>query len=431
MRHLVFLFVLLCANTADALPRVNLGAFDEPMTFAIASSGGNCSRCTWISAIGVITEKTPEDFRSIISGSGHRNIDILLHSPGGNIAAGLVLGKLIRDSGLSTIVARTTNEQATDYWGTWSQYAEPGECSGACAYTFLGGANRALDTEYHRMAGRSRIGFKQFPISGENGPGFSLSASDTPHSSAQILSGIVVAYAIEMGVDGRIFTLSSGVKPGETFYPPIETLNLLRVISAEGFGPWQVEVHKDGLVAFAKELSEATLVQRITLFCRQGSRTPVLMMTARNANPDAGTALGAVNEDFPKANEADFRTGAKKYRVGREFVSEQFTHDKRFFSVQLTHEILSLLLDAGEFEVDMDVANVFGFYHRQAETVQADRTALRENSPKLRIVRGTRRSIHLDQIRPHRLVRNRDIRQCDDRRGEPALRRPDHCRTWS
>ena len=101
--------MLLCANTADALPRADLGAFDEPMTFAIARNGGNCSRCNWISAIGVITEKTPEDFRSIISGPYLRNIDILLHSPGGNIAAGLVLGKLIRDNGLSTIVGRTTN----------------------------------------------------------------------------------------------------------------------------------------------------------------------------------------------------------------------------------------------------------------------------------------------------------------------------------
>ena len=374
MRLLVFLFMLLCANTADALSRADLGAFTEPMTFAIARNGGNCSRCTWISAIGVITEKTPEEFRSFVSGPYRRNIDILLHSPGGNLVAGLELGKLIRDNRVATIVARTDNEYTG---GTWFQYAEPGECSGACAYAYLGGVYRALDSGYHpNLNGQIRLGFRQFPISGENGPGFSLSESDTPHSSAQILSGIVVAYAIEMGVDGRILTLSSGVKPGETFYPPIETLKLLRVISTGGFGPWQVEVHKDGLVAFAEELSEVTLVQRITLSCRQGSRAPVLMMTARDANPDAGTALGAVDEDFPKARGANFRTGAKKYRVGREFVSERFTHDQRFFTIQLTHEFLSLLLDAGEFEVDMDVARVFGFYYARVAVNPAGRKAI-------------------------------------------------------
>jgi len=376
MRLLVFLFMLLCANTADALPRVNLGAFDEPMTFAIARTGGNCSRCTWISAIGVITEKTPEEFRSFVSGPYRRNIDILLHSPGGNLAAGLELGKLIRDSGLSTIVARTTNEQDTDYWGTWSQSAESGECSGACAYTFLGGVYRAFDTEYHRVTGRSRLGFKQFSQHEESDLGVNLSESNTPHSSEQLFSGMVVAYAIEMGVDGRIFTLSSGVKPGEIFYPPIETLKLLRVISTDGFGPWQVEVHEDGLVAIAKELSEATLVQQITLFCRHGSRAPVLKMTAKNANPDAGTALRAVDEDFPKARGASFQIGAKRYDVGRRFVSERFTHDQRFFTIQLTHEFLSLLLDAGEFEVGMDVARVFGFYYAGVAVNPAGRKAI-------------------------------------------------------
>jgi hypothetical protein len=175
----------------------------------------------------------------------------------------------------------------------------------------------------------------------------------------------------------QLLTILSGVKPGEIFYPPINTLKLLRVISVGGFGPWQVEAHKDGLVAFVKEWSVAPVVQQITLFCRQGSRAPVLMMTAKKTKvPANGIALGAVIEDFPKADGAYFQTGPKQYRVGREFVSERVTDDQRIFSIQLTREFLSLLLDHGEIEVHVDVGRIPGFYYARVAVNPAGRKAI-------------------------------------------------------
>lgn len=66
MRTMLFLLTLISASAAHALPRADLGAFDEPMKFAGAGTGGNCSKCSWISAIGVIAEATPEDFANFL-----------------------------------------------------------------------------------------------------------------------------------------------------------------------------------------------------------------------------------------------------------------------------------------------------------------------------------------------------------------------------
>src|SRR6476646_9854233 len=41
---------------------------------------------------------------------------------------------------------------------------------------------------------------------------------------------------------------------------------------------------------------------------------------------------------------------------------------------------------------------------RQAQTLQAYRTSMRENGAELRLVRRARSRLHLDQIRPHGLV---------------------------
>lgn len=153
------------------------------------------------------------------------------------------------------------------------------------------------------------------------------------------------------------------------------------MLSTEGFEPWQVEVYEDGLVAFAKELSEDTLIEQLTFLCRSGSGEPTLLMTARNANPSAGPALMPDSAEVPNRVRAEdgatFEIGSKRYTAPRSRVSERFTDTQRFFSIELPLRFLSLLLDAGRFNVSMDIARAFGFYHASAEIDDAGRKAIK------------------------------------------------------
>ncbi|SFG14966.1 hypothetical protein SAMN04488020_101322 [Palleronia marisminoris] len=99
---------------------------------------------------------------------------LLLHSPGGSVGDGLVLGRAVRDLGIATEIA-------------------PGDlCLSACPYLFAGGASRTV------QPGGS-LGVHQHYF-GENivQPAF-LAVEDIQRGQGQVL-----AYLAEMGLDLRL-----------------------------------------------------------------------------------------------------------------------------------------------------------------------------------------------------------------------------------
>ena len=73
------------------------GAFDRPMTFSEATSKGNSGVSFWVAATGQIGPETPAKFREFLDTNGIAGGQLVLHSPSGNLAAGLELGQTIRD----------------------------------------------------------------------------------------------------------------------------------------------------------------------------------------------------------------------------------------------------------------------------------------------------------------------------------------------
>lgn len=71
-------------------------------------SGGNCSTCAWIAADGEIAEG---DAQALLNYIETNEIEyqklIRINSPGGNVAAAIELGTLIRERGMHVVVART------------------------------------------------------------------------------------------------------------------------------------------------------------------------------------------------------------------------------------------------------------------------------------------------------------------------------------
>jgi hypothetical protein len=144
---------------------------------------------TWIQATGTITPDTPNVFQKFLKNNIHFLPNtIYLHSPGGNLAAGLTLGKMIRNARLNTVIGHTI-----DLEGIMNNYTYPdAHCLSACAYAFLGGVSRFYsDSDVY---GIHRFGVSQGEISGDQ---------------AQVISSIVAKYIEEMGVDLSVFELAS------------------------------------------------------------------------------------------------------------------------------------------------------------------------------------------------------------------------------
>jgi ATP-dependent protease ClpP protease subunit len=137
---------------------------------------------------GRIDAGAPDRLAEALSGVDGR-IAIWLNSPGGNLFAGMQLGRVIRKHGASThiIDPRTLL---------------PGECYSACSLAFLGGVYRFNDNG-------ARYGVHRASLRG--GP-----RTGDPDLD-QDLSSAIRAYVREMGVDPRLLDLWLKARPDEMY----------------------------------------------------------------------------------------------------------------------------------------------------------------------------------------------------------------------
>jgi hypothetical protein len=114
-------------------------------------------------------------------------IAIWLNSPGGNLFAGMQLGRVIRKHGASTHIID-------------SRTLLPGECYSACSLAFLGGVYRFNDNGARYGVHRASVS----PTTGNVDLGQDLSAA-------------IRNYIREMGVDARLFDLWLKAGPDEMY----------------------------------------------------------------------------------------------------------------------------------------------------------------------------------------------------------------------
>jgi hypothetical protein len=157
--------------TITIVPRSNLGVFRDT---------------TLLYLDGRIDPGAPERLSRALNGVGGQ-IDVWLNSPGGNLFAGMQLGRIIRARGASThIIDHRT--------------LQPGECYSACSLTFLGGVHRFNDNGGRYGVHRASLG----PAPGDVDRGQDFSAA-------------VDGYLREMGIDPRLLELWMRARPDEMY----------------------------------------------------------------------------------------------------------------------------------------------------------------------------------------------------------------------
>jgi hypothetical protein len=233
------------------------------MRFWTAWRGGNCAECEWIAAEGTIVPETPKKAEEFLKANPHQLV--YLNSPGGDLQAGVELGRLFRKRSIHVVVGHTPPPPDPESSAT---YPEEGRCVSACSYAFLGGVTRNAE--------KNEIGIHQFSWQLNN---FALESNKSVQntigsnagfalSSAQKVAGYLIAYVREMGVDPQFVSVASSTE--DIHYLSEQELTSFRVSwEAEAFGPWQIRPWGTGIYAFAERSDKK---QTIFVYCNSDKK---------------------------------------------------------------------------------------------------------------------------------------------------------------
>lgn len=350
-------------------------AFNKPMEFVAASNKGNMTTSSWIAATGEIGPETPARFRSFLETEQYAPGQIVLHSPGGNLAAGLELGHLIREAELTTHIGRTVREisSSRSSCDTWWDMVESGICASSCAYSFLGGRERFVDSPYYSTEA-SLLGFHQFYGNAERGSDM-LTAEEAAEietstlSIAQALTGQIVLYAIEMGVDPRVVAFASATPSDNLYYPTPAELEELAIASGDGLEPWFIEPYGAGLVTAAKPRRSTSMLEQITAFCRKDLGEALFLVTMDLLTPSYP------NPDDLPLNAVELTIDGQMYAIWRRDLKVRYGDGSVLITVPVGN-LEQAILKARHIEMRLDAPRVMGNFREGKELDETERQSL-------------------------------------------------------
>ena len=172
-------------------------------------------------ADGDIVASTPEKFKEFLDANQFDGSirNVALNSNGGNLIAGLKLGRMIRKNSLGTTVAKYPYVGKND---PKSHDSMVGGCFSSCAFAFIGGQRRFMETG-------SRLGFHQFSSSK------SLLESNTQRqitqAAAQLIGADILEYIVAMDINPLLYSKLSRALPDEMFSPDTETMRNYNILT--------------------------------------------------------------------------------------------------------------------------------------------------------------------------------------------------------
>jgi hypothetical protein len=196
MRIVPVLALLACVFSASAAEAAR-------MTFRPLEIGDCRKSCSKVLlGEGVIARDSYKTFQAALRRVG-RNTQVLLHSPGGNLAGGLLLGIAFRESGAKVAVA------------------PGGGCFSACAYAMLGGVNR-------KVYSGGQYGVHEFSEP-DRKPGYVPTARDKAEEKE--IQAILRRYTKEMGVSPELIGMANRIRHDNIRVLSSKELSRMRVVT--------------------------------------------------------------------------------------------------------------------------------------------------------------------------------------------------------
>ncbi len=258
---------------------------NDNMDFKHVTTGGNCLTCSFVRADGTITSETPKLFVEFLANSDYSDfsgVDIHLNSPGGNLFAGVQLGVMFRDLGMSTVVSRSRiekkyeNSQGHLLDGKFN--GDGAICASACSFAFAGGVERYAtpNVRPERVGFQKigKIGVHQFfdPLAFRDPDKKVLSARDA--SNDQHLISNLLTYLKEMEISAEMLQLATSIDPADVHWMTAEELRATNMDNAS-FARTFIEAYRNGvaIVEFRYQRMDAAI--RNEIWC-QGGRLQML-----------------------------------------------------------------------------------------------------------------------------------------------------------
>ncbi|RVQ68748.1 hypothetical protein EKN06_00495 [Croceicoccus ponticola] len=317
------------------------------LNYSQGYTGGNCSTCSWIAADGEIAEG---DAQSLLDYIKANKIDyeklIMINSGGGNVAAAIELGKLIRQRGMRVTVARTTEEEPEGAGRTFQAY-EGGTCASACVFVLMAGEVREIVED-------SVVGVHQFAPTNDD---FGSIASTT--SSTQSIIAMLQAYAVAMGVNPAILTLASSISPDDMLWlepQQMERLDLLTTRNYKNEAEWELRPAGSQLVARASQEQTNGRTTGLVVACR--SLHVFFEVTSKQSDEIAKSIKGA-----------EFTMDHTRWSLPLTIVDVAVRNDLIQVSFEGGPKVLEAIARAnGSLNIDMDMPWVYydefgGFEH--------------------------------------------------------------------
>ena len=170
---------------------------------------------------GTIDSSAPERLERLLIENSIGHGSVYLNSPGGNLAAGIRLGRLFRKHGLPTHIGKLDGIEKTS-----------GQCLSACPFAFVGGYFRYLDIN-------SVLGVHRFT---------SETTSPSDIVIAQVASGEITSYLSEMGVDSAFFGKMTRIDNDDIYQLSVdEAENWMVANNGRQPAQWSIELVKKAL----------------------------------------------------------------------------------------------------------------------------------------------------------------------------------------
>jgi hypothetical protein len=164
----------------------------------------------WISAVGPVTDRTPDDFEAFAAQKDVRGATLVLDSEGGSVVDTIELGRALRRLNITTTVGKTVIASVAD-GSTTTALSPAASCESMCAFVLLGGARRYVPPEARILVHQIWLAKKR-----ERSETASYTADEIVLVERDI--GSLARYTIEMGGGIELLETALRVPPWQPLY---------------------------------------------------------------------------------------------------------------------------------------------------------------------------------------------------------------------
>jgi hypothetical protein len=194
-----------------------------PMQFSWVACQPHCGG--WVSAVGIVTSESPQDFDDFARAHDLRGATIVLDSSGGSVNDSIALGRRFRSLGLMTTVGISVRTHSGQ--GGYGNIEPEAYCESMCVFLLLSGKTRYVPEAAHVRVHQIWMGDRA-----DDARAASYSADDLMVVERDI--GRLAKYTFEMGGAGDLLALSLNVPPWEELHElSREELRLTNLVTTD------------------------------------------------------------------------------------------------------------------------------------------------------------------------------------------------------